>query len=452
MGSGKSFALCAEGIALSCDYPGNRGYICRDTLKAFKKTTYLVLDDMLQRSGLITKHHQTDNYYILQNGSAIYYGGLGDDQKAIERLKSMELGWFAIDEASETTERFFLMLASRLRIKLPDIRYFGLLASNPDPGWLKHRFIDRKEPDHVFIPALPRDNGKLAPGYIERLEAIFPDAWRKQFLEGDWTAFEGINNVFPFQAISKAMQNEIEPGKPRELGIDVARYGDDEFVIVLREGGKVSIRRRIKKSDLMEATGIVVQEIKDLNPDGVKVDADGLGSGVVDRLGEVMPCEWLLKVGITEIHAGVRANDSERFRNRKAEIYWGFRERLIAGEVSLPDDLDLQAQLTSITYKVNSTGQIEIISKEEMKRNGLKSPDIAEAVIYAFTEPDQPVRTGQIWFPGKERIVERIKRKEEKESQSSESIPVLVPRETVIEEPKDKKDAGRGKGKTRVFI
>ena len=377
MGGGKTFALCAEGTALSCDYPGNRGYICRHELKSFKRTTLIVLEDMLDRAGLIVNHHQTDNYFLLRGGSEIYYGGLGDDRRAIDKLKSMELGWFAIDEASETTEKFFHMLDSRLRLKLPGIRYFGLLASNPDPGWLKYLFIDQKLPDHIFIPALPRDNPHLAPGYVERLTQNFPPEWQARFLEGDWGAFEGTNNVFPYAAIEAAILRDLPAGEPREVGVDVAREGDDEAVIALREGPRASILEAIAKSDLMELTGRIVQWKNAKQPSALKVDADGMGFGVVDRLKE-------LGHSVTQIHGGEAAGEPERFKNRKAEIYWGFRERLLDGNASLPDDMVLKAQLTSCTYKIASSGQIAITSKEEMKRQGLKSPDRAEAVIYAF--------------------------------------------------------------------
>lgn len=380
MGGGKTYALCAEAIALSYDYPGNRGYICRHELRSFKKTTHLVLDDMLEKANLIERHHQTDNYYLLKNGSIIFYGGLGDDVRAIERLKSMELGWFAIDEASETKESFFFMLSSRLRLKLPGIKYFGIMGSNPDPGWLKFRFIDQKLADHIFIPALPTDNPDLPKGYIDRLIEIFPEEWQARFLKGDWTAWEGAKNVFPYEAIQKAFELELKPDEPKELGIDVARSGKNETVIVLREGGKVSILDRIKKSDLMFVAGKVIQRKNEFNVTSIKVDADGMGAGVVDRLKEQ-------DNDIVEIHGGGKAKDNERFANQKAEIHWGFRERLIAGDVDLPaGDLDFQAQLTSIEYKIKSSGHFEIVSKEEMEKKGLKSPDIAEAVIYAFAD------------------------------------------------------------------
>jgi len=391
MGGGKTFALCAEAIALSQDYPGNRGYICRFELTSFKRTTLLVLEDMLSRAGLVREHHQTDHYFLLYNGSMIYYGPLGNDKKDLDKLKSMELGWFAIDEASEVSEKSFLMLSSRLRLKLPGIRYFGLLASNPDPGWLRYRFIDQKLRDYVFVPALPRDNPHLAAGYVRQLAENFPPEWQARFIEGDWGAFEGTNNVFPYAAIRAACSRELEAGSPREIGVDVARFGDDEAVIGFREGPVGRILEVIPSGDLMGLTGRIVHWHRELSTedkpvDLVKVDADGLGAGVVDRLAE-------LDVPLYEIHGGERAANPERFKNTKAELYWGFRERLEAGDIVLPDDLELQAQLTSCTYKIKSTGQIEITGKDEMKKAGLKSPDRAEAMIYTFA----PIAGPRAW-------------------------------------------------------
>ena len=107
---------------------------------------------------------------------------------------------------------------------------------------------------------------------------------------------------------------------------------------------------------------------------------------------------------IIEIHGGAKARDEERFANKKAEIHWGFRERLLAGTVDLPNDLKLKAQLTSIEYKKRSSGQIEIVSKEEMAKKDIESPDRAESVIYTFADVSKRggyavsnVGTGEIW-------------------------------------------------------
>lgn len=380
MGGGKTWALCAEAIALSCDYPGNRGYICRHESVSFMRTTFLVLDKMLQDANLVAQHYKSSPaYYLLWNGSRIYYGGLGDDLRAIDKLKSMELGWFAIDEASETTESYFLMLCSRLRLQVPNIRYFGIMGTNPDPGWLKHRFIDQKLNNHRFIPALPRDNPGLPKDYIKQLEEVFPEDWQKRFIEGDWGAFEGTANVFPYQAILNAFDRTLKPTEPKEIGVDVARYGDNETVISLRRGGRVELLEIIPKSDLMHVVGKIIIHKNDHSPSKLKVDADGMGAGVVDRLRE-------LEIEVIEIHGGYKPENEERYYNLKTEIHWGFRERLLAGTVDLPDDLKLKAQLTSIEYKIRSSGQLEIVSKEEMRKKGVESPDRAEAVIYSFAD------------------------------------------------------------------
>jgi len=393
MGGGKTWALCAEAIGLSYDYPGNRGYICRHESVSFQRTTFLVLDKMLQDANLIKQHYKSSPaYYLLKNGSRIYYGGLGDDLRAIDKLKSMELGWFAIDEASETTENYFLMLCSRLRLKRPGIRYFGIMGTNPDPGWLKHRFIDQKLDNHIFIPALPRDNPGLPTDYVKELEEVFPEEWQKRFIEGDWGAFEGTANVFPYQAVIDAFETTLEPGDPKEIGVDVARYGDNETVISLRQGGKVDLLDIIPKSDLMYVVGKIILRKNEHNSTKLKVDADGMGAGVVDRLREQ-------DIKVIEIHGGAKAENEERFANLKTEIHWGFRERLLAGTVDLPDDLKLKAQLTSIEYKIRSSGQLEIVSKEEMRKKGIESPDRAEAVIYAFAdiEPAETLWSEESW-------------------------------------------------------
>lgn len=190
MGSGKSAALCAEVIRLSLKYPGNLIYLARKTLKDLKKTTLTTFFEMLPPK-VISDYNKTDGLVTLKNGSQVLLG----DLEHTDKLKSLNLGAYAIDEASEASEDLFLMLNSRLRRKILGIRYFGLLVSNPEPGWLKDRFVDPQlagepRPDHVFIQALTKDNPHLPEGYLEGLYREFPPLWRTKYLEGSWDVFE----------------------------------------------------------------------------------------------------------------------------------------------------------------------------------------------------------------------------------------------------------------------
>jgi hypothetical protein len=61
---------------------------------------------------------------------------------------------------------------------------------------------------------------------------------------------------------------------------------------------------------------------------------------------------------------------------------------LEAGRFCLPDSDSLQADLVSVGYKYNSSGQLLLESKQDMRKRGVPSPDEADAVALCFSEPD----------------------------------------------------------------
>ena len=208
LGGGKSYALSAEALRFSLMYSGNKGFMCRSEAKAFKETTLdtllnliFMIEDRLKQKILVGHNRATETLFFITK-SKILYGGLGGRENH-DRVKSMELGFYCVDEASECNEEDIDMLESRLRHRLPDGSYpefFGLYASNPEPGWLKRRFIVPHvkgilEENRKFVPALPRDNKWLPPGYIENISRGKPDYWVKRYIEGSWDAAEG--QVYP---------------------------------------------------------------------------------------------------------------------------------------------------------------------------------------------------------------------------------------------------------------
>ena len=204
VGGGKSVALSCESLRLSLAYSGNRGFMCRHELRSFVNTTLVTLlakiAEMEEVLGtkILSHHHKTDKVLYFINGSQILYGGLGDVSD-FERIKSLEIGFFAIDEVSETVENNYQMLKSRFRWKLPDGThppYFGLMASNPEPGWVKNTFVipqrlGKALPNHVFIPSLPSDNPYLPTDYTQDMRDSNPEAWVRKYVEGSWDEMEG---------------------------------------------------------------------------------------------------------------------------------------------------------------------------------------------------------------------------------------------------------------------
>jgi len=142
-------------------------------------------------------------------------------------------------------------------------------------------------------------------------------------------------------------------------GVDIAREGDDSSVFICRQGDKVFYVDEWAKTDTMETVGIILQKIEKFNlePKYVNLDAVGVGAGVYDRIREQ-------KFYVNSIIAGGEPQDKEHYINIRAEMYDNLRKRFEEGTISIPDDQDLVAQLSSIRFKFASDKKLQIISKK----------------------------------------------------------------------------------------
>jgi len=92
---------------------------------------------------------------------------------------------------------------------------------------------------------------------------------------------------------------------------------------------------------------------------------------------------------VTPIIAGEKADDEEHYINKRAEMFYQLQARFRKDEISIVEDRDLKAQLSSIKYKPAQEKRMQLISKEEMRSHGEKSPDRADALALVFYEPIQ---------------------------------------------------------------
>jgi len=380
-GGGKTAWLISEAIRLSLMTSGNRGFLgCKDGTD-FKRNALLQLLKFLPPelyAPPLGVHHQSDQYFKLINGSYIYYGGLGNDAEAVKLISNMpELGWFGIDQAEEITENQFLLLTGRLRLNLPGIKYKGLLTANPDPGWLRNRFIEQDKPDHLYIPALPKDNPFLPDGYEEKLREIYPAEMVRRLMEGDWD-IPGIDYLIPYSLIRDAVNREMPAAGVKVAGVDVSRYGDDQTVFLIRQGNKVLDIVAWSHMDTAFSAGRVADLIREWKPLVTNIDSIGVGAGVFDPL----RAEGF---AVREVNVAEKASDETQYLNKRAEYYKKLAKRFEMGEISLPDHASLASNLASLKYKYVKT-KLQIESKEVARARGEKSPDFADALMLAFID------------------------------------------------------------------
>ena len=110
-----------------------------------------------------------------------------------------------------------------------------------------------------------------------------------------------------------------------------------------------------------------------------------MGGGVVDRCRQ-------LNLDVTEVNFGGRATQPG-YANLRAQMWGNLREAIKEG-VRLPDDADLISDLTGVEYGFTNSNLIQLEKKEDMKKRGLKSPDLADALALCFVWPVFPSRMG----------------------------------------------------------
>lgn len=186
-------------------------------------------------------------------------------------------------------------------------------------------------------------------------------------------------------AMVRRMDFELMEAWPLVVGVDVARFGDDATVFFSRRGliaFEPTVLRKMSNTDVAHR---LVAYIAEHNPEMVCID-QGQGTGVIDLVRDLTARR---AVSIVEVPFGSRANDSETYADRRAEMWMGIRDWLRSGG-RLPDSELLRAELTAPTYSYNATGRIRLESKDDIKKRLKRSTDLGDALALTFAVPLGP--------------------------------------------------------------
>ena len=165
---------------------------------------------------------------------------------------------------------------------------------------------------------------------------------------------------------------------PKILSCDVARFGDDQTVIGYRWGRKCVVLGKYRGLATTEVTSKVIEALDHEKPDGIVVDGDGIGAGVVDQLRDRGYGQRLF-----EFHGGEKPEDGDKYYNKRAECWGLMRDWFEAGS-QIPDDPEFETDLTGPQYGFSAKQQIQLEKKEDMKKRGLASPDSGDMLAMTF--------------------------------------------------------------------
>ena len=210
-----------------------------------------------------------------------------------------------------------------------------------------------------------------------------PSPWFCAHVLGTFPA-TAIDSLIPLAYLEAAAVREPLKGEyGKLLAVDVARYGDDRTVITAWEGPNLLGVKVFHGNDTMEVVGLCRQAKSEFSAGQIYVDSIGIGAGVADRLRE-------LGLDCMDVNCAESATEEGLYQLRD-EIGWTLREGARTGQLTTSqadrEHVDaLNAEASSIKYRASfgSTGKKKIESKEEMKKRGMRSPDIYDSAAMGY--------------------------------------------------------------------
>lgn len=385
--TGKSLALILAGVNESEKYPGNLGVIFRKEYVDLRDST---CKDFESYTGMAISSSRDAKF---PNGSVILFRHLEE----MNNIQNMNLGWFGIEQGEELeTDEQFYTLFGRLR-RAESSRRGYIIANAKGHNWiykLKQSGlyapddVDRKRRLDLHLSASTFENkDNLSPDYLMSLEVLKTQkpALYARFVMNSDEDEDAVDLIIRPEWIREAVNKEL-PRKvleKRVVVVDPARFGDDETVSYQMEGNKALPGEIYGQKSTMETAGRLILQRKKSQAWGIAGDDCGVGGGVFDRLEE-------MGERIIKINSASRSEFPDKYKNLRAEMWAVAAEKFEKGSVSIPNDPVLIEQLGMVRYKtIESSGKLQVESKEDIKKRLGRSPDRADCVVMGLWAVDK---------------------------------------------------------------
>lgn len=376
-GSGKSQAF-ARIILYVCEKRKVRVCCGRETQNSIEESVYRLLVDLIKRYNL--------NFLVLSNkivhkqtGSEIIFKGFREN--GVENTKGMEgfdIVW--VDEAQTLSKRTIDVVVPTIR-KPKSVIWFSM-----------NRFV-RNDPVYEFCLQRPNclhvhidyfENPFCTQELIDEAnickqanEKDYRHIWLGEPMEqaSDYLFNSGkVAKMKDIQSFGDLFQHQ------RVMGIDFAAQGNDLCVATVLDRvsltqWKVIAQEAWSDADSMSSIGRIVELMGKYKPTAACLDVGGMGYVVYNRLQE-------LGIRINPFNGAEQIGVPNEYANTRAWGYYTLNE-YINNEWIIMDSSETEKELLDIRFKYKSNGERLILSKDEMRKDGIHSPDRADSLMMA---------------------------------------------------------------------
>lgn len=304
-----------------------------------------------------------------------------------------------VDEASAVADLIFEVLQGALTTAGAKL----VMAGNPTQ--VSGTFYNSHHVNRDIYKCLHvncEDSARVSPAWVQEQENLYgrdSNVFAVRVL-GNFPS-EDDDGVIPLSLVESAVDRDVQARDVAPIwGVDPARFGDDRSTLARRQGnvllGPVQWWRG---KDTEELAGLVYDAYigtpADLRPSHICVDTIGIGAGVYDKLVR----DQRIKAGIVSVNVAESPSRRGDYPRLRDQLWFDMRDWFGHRDVRLPKDDALVGELTVPRYTYVG-GKRKVESKDEMKKRGVRSPDLAEALLMTFAAHEQSSKQSGLFRSG----------------------------------------------------
>jgi phage terminase large subunit len=400
----------------------------REFQGSIEDSVHKLMKNGVEKLGVSDRFYITDNKVeSIASGKGTRYKGASRNSSAIKSAEGYKYSWF--EEAQTASKQTLEDLLPTIRAEGSELWFTGNPQSSGDP--FSQRFIvpyleelekhSYYEDDlHMIIVINWRDN----PWFPKELEqqrlwdyenlprAKYDHIWEGKFND---TVDNAIIQPEWFDACVDAhIKLGIEPTGVEVVAHDPSDEGDDTKGLAYRHGVIIKDVLEKENGNINDGGDWAAAYAIQNQIDVFTWDCDGMGVGLNRQMTQSLSPKKITLDMFKGSNAAKNPNavfekigdkvklNKDAFMNQRAQGYWYLRERMrktylavekgeyidpselisISGEIKLLPSI--RSEVCRIPTKDNSYGKIQILSKPEMKKLGIKSPNLADSIMMAM--------------------------------------------------------------------
>ncbi len=349
----------------------------REFQNSIADSVHKLLKDLIEKYEMGDYEVLKDRITNTVTGTEFIFKGLHNNVTEIKSTEGVDICW--VEEGQSITKESLDVLTPTIRKEGSQIIITFNRLNELDPVYV--HFIMGQTPNTYYkkVNYDVLERAGLLPDVIKlEIEAdkSDPELFAHKWLGEPISQTE--KSIIARAKILEAMNRHVEDDGAVEYGVDVARMGNDRTVFWKRKGLKTIKYQKHEKLRTTEICDVLEQFVDfDKNPT-IKIDDTGVGGGVTD---EMMKRSY----NVEAVNFGSIASDNEKYPNWISEAWFNLAN--IIDEIELPMDSDLLMELSTRTWAQDSKGKRRVESKNEYKKRGFRSPDIADACIICYATP-----------------------------------------------------------------